>query len=621
MRWLCRSGEVTGGGRCRAGADTSTLAASTGPGEATLTTPALDQDHGTIVIPEAAHTIPPTPAAELDQALETLTERAPAWAAMGLEQRLELLRDLVEATLAAAPAWVTRAAAAKGIRRDSPVMGEEWLGGPVLVLRYLKLLERTLEDIRRTGRPQPPSLEVAPDGRVVATVLPTDVLDRLLFTGFKGEVRLQPGVTLEQAEADMGRLYRPGHEPRPGVAVVLGAGNVSSIGPTDALHQLFAHGRVAVLKLNPVNEHLGPHIAEAFQPLIREGYLRIAYGGTDVGSYLTSHAAVDAIHVTGSDKTHDAIVFGTGAEGARRKAAGTRRNDKELTAELGNVTPVIVVPGPWSRSDLAYHGDNIASMLVQNAGFNCVAARVVVQHRAWAKRAALLDAVRASLRHAEPRVPYYPGARQRWQQFVEAHRTAEWFSDDDEDRVPFTLIPDLDPGVADDIAFRTEAFCGLMGEVGLDAPRSVPDFLDAAVAFCNDTLWGTLAATILVHPRSLRDPAIAAAVDRAIARLRYGTVVVNHFPAAAYGSMSTPWGAYPGADPTDIQSGRGFVHNTFLLEGVEKSVVRGPFRTPTTPVWFHTHRTAHELAPALARLTATREPAQLPALAWHTLRA
>ena len=49
--------------------------------------------------------------------------------------------------------------------------------------------------------------------------------------------------------------------------------------------------------------------------------LRIVDGGADVGQYLTGHPRIDEVHITGSDKTYDAVVFGTGAEGARRKAA------------------------------------------------------------------------------------------------------------------------------------------------------------------------------------------------------------------------------------------------------------------------------------------------------------
>jgi len=569
---------------------------------------------GSIVIPDRERGFPDTPREELDTALTTLAQRAPAWCDLGVDARLDLLREMVDATLEVAPDWASAAAAAKGIGPSSAHIAEDWGSGIVQVLRNLKLLERTLTDIAATGRPQPPSLHLAPDGQVVATVLPTDRLDQLMFTGFTGEVRLQRHVTLDEAEARMGRIYRDGHVKEPGVSLVLGAGNVSSIGPMDTLYELFAKDRVVILKMNPVNEHLSPHIAAAFAPLVREGFLRVVHGGAEVGAYLTGHDDVDAVHITGSDKTHDAIVFGRGEEGRRRKADNDPVLTKPITSELGNITPVIVVPGPFSDRDIAFHGDNIASMLVNNGGFNCIAARMVIQHRSWAKRRPLLDAIRDSLRRAEQRVPYYPGARERWQMFVEAHPTAEWFGETGEDKVPFTLIPQLDPTVEDDIAFNVEAFCGVFGEVALDAPQSVPEYLEQAVDFCNTTLWGTLSASIILHPASLRDPEIAAAVERAIDELRYGSVVVNHWSAAPYAFVSPSWGAYPGAPLNDIQSGRGVVHNTYLLEDIEKSVVRGPFRPPVKPVWFHTHAALHQLLPEVARFTATRHPTALAKL-------
>ncbi|MEX2627438.1 MAG: aldehyde dehydrogenase family protein, partial [Ilumatobacteraceae bacterium] len=318
---------------------------------------------GTLAIPEPQRGIPPTSHEDLDAALATLRDRAAAWIGTDVDARLELLAELMDDTLGAAPDWTLAAAGAKGIRRDSPLMGEDWISGPVMVLRNLQLLARTLEQVRDTGRPRPPSLELAPNGQVVSRVFPSDWVDHLLFTGFTGEIRLQPQITLDQATARIGHVYREGVVSGPTVSLVLGAGNVSSIGPMDALYELFARNRVVLLKMNPVNDHLGPHIAAAFQPLVRDGFLRIVYGGGEVGAYLTEHDQVDTIHITGSDKTHDAIVFGPGDEGERRKAAGERKNTKPITSELGNVSPVIVVPGPWSDKDLAFQGDNIASML------------------------------------------------------------------------------------------------------------------------------------------------------------------------------------------------------------------------------------------------------------------
>lgn len=146
------------------------------------------------------------------------------------------------------------------------------------------------------------------------------------------------------------------------------------------------------------------------------------------------------------------------------------------------------------------------------------------------------------------------------------------------------------------------------------APDTPVDFIEQAVSLCNERMWGTLGATLLVHPGSLADPATAAAVERAITDLRYGTVAVNVRAASAFGLVSPPWGGFPSDDPTDTQSGRGFVHNTYLLTQPQKTVMRAPFRARPKPPWFVTHRRSREALAAATRLNATPDPRILPGL-------
>ena len=149
---------------------------------------------------------------------------------------------------------------------------------------------------------------------------------------------------------------------------------------------------------------------------------------------------------------------------------------------------------------------------------------------------------------------------------------------------------------------------------------SVPEYIDRAVGFCNERLWGTLSATMLVHPTSLRDPAVAAAVERAVAGLRYGSVCVNQWHALNFLMTSTTWGAFPGHELGDIQSGRGVVGNTCMFDRPQKSVVRSPFRISPKPSWFITNRQQHELHRRLARFEAGPTFGQLPAMLWAALR-
>ena len=132
---------------------------------------------------------------------------------------------------------------------------------------------------------------------------------------------------------------------------MLGGGNLSSIPPTDVLHQLFVDGRPVVLKTHPASEVLAPLLEEAFAPLIARGLLAVARGHPDIGRTLVADPRITAIHLTGSARTYEAIVFGEGEEGRPRRAArGERLLQKPVTAELGNVTPLIVVPGAWSTA-------------------------------------------------------------------------------------------------------------------------------------------------------------------------------------------------------------------------------------------------------------------------------
>ncbi|MGH7804036.1 MAG: aldehyde dehydrogenase family protein, partial [Candidatus Binatia bacterium] len=396
-------------------------------------------------------------------------------------------------------------------------------------------------------------------------------------------------------------------------------GNTSSIGPLDSLYKLFTEDQVVVLKMNPVNEYLGAIFEQAMAPFVSAGFVKVVYGGAAEGAYLCQHADVDEIHVTGSDKTHDAIVFGAGEEGRRNKAARRPILTKRITSELGNVSPMIVVPGPWSPADIAFQAVNLASSLANNGGFNCNATRVIVQHRGWGDRQTLVEAVKRVFAATPPRAAYYPGAADRYASFRAAHPEAPEIGVAGAGELPWLFVAGVDPERRDDICFTTEAFCSVTSETALEA-SSVAAYVDRAVEFANETLWGTLNAGILVHPKSLRDPEVKAAVDRAVANLRFGSIAVNAWPAISYALAATTWGAFPGHDPYDIRSGIGVVHNTYLLEKTEKSVVRCPFRSFPKPPWFVTHRRSHEVGERLVRFEAAPSFGKLPGVVWAALR-
>lgn len=567
---------------------------------------------GTASIPEAAPAIPPSPVKTMEDAITVLQEHKQQWARLEVAQRIGLIENLLDDYGAIAASWVAAANQAKGVARNSVTAGEEWLGGPLCINRNLRLLKQSLRDIQKQGRPIfSGAARVLPNGRVAAPVMPHDFYDRLLYGGISAEVWMQPGVTLETLAETQALAY---HAPAAAgkVVLVLGAGNVASIGPMDALYKLFVENHVVLLKMNPVNAYLGPFLERAFRALCEKGFLRVVYGGSEEGAYLCHHPGVEEIHMTGSDKTFETIVFGPGLEGAQRKAERRPLLAKPFTSELGNVSPVIIVPGPWHTADVDFQAANLATMLANNAGFNCVAMRVLVQHEGWQQRPQLLAALRNVFARIPSRQAYYPGAAARYEMFYAAHPEARPIGGGN-GKLPWLFIPELNPDASDEICFTTESFCSVAAETVIKA-ASVPEYLDRAVAFANNQLWGTLSATMIVHPASLKNPEINAAVERAIARLRYGTVIINNWSGVGYGLISTTWGAFPGHDIYDIQSGAGVVHNTLMFAQPEKSVIRGSFRAWPTPLWFATNKILHRLAPKAARFEGAPAMWKVPSL-------
>lgn len=581
-------------------------------------TQAAVEAHGSAAIPEAKHRIEPTSRSALDEALAILEDRKQEWVALDIEERVDFLEQLRTGTVAVAERWAHASVEGKGMTLGSAEEGEEWMAGPATVLRNITLLITSLRDIADHGLPQTPKPAYArPDGQVVAPVIPADAWDGLLFQGFTAEIWMEPGVTLADLPENQAEFYRE-KSLKGKVALVLGAGNVASIGPMDALYKLFVEGQVVLLKMNPVNEYLGPLIDEAFASLRERGFFRVVYGGAAEGEYLGQHEFIEEIHVTGSDKTHDAIVFGVGEEGQRRKAASDPRNERRLTCELGNVSPIIVVPGPWSKKDLDFQGVNIASTIVNNSGFNCTATRVIIQHEAWDKREALLASLRNAFLRASDSSPYYPGAEERQKSFLKHHPDADQFGTEGEGRVPWTLIHHLDHRDAEEICFNVESWCGQTSETAIPA-ESVVEYIDRAVEFCNERVWGTLACSIIVHPKSLKDPAVEEAVERAIAKLRYGAVAVNHWSGLNYAMVTPTWGAFPGHTMDDIRSGQGVVHNTYMFDRPQKSVMRGPFRVWPKPAWFIDNKNADVIGKRMTYFNADPSLVRLPGLLWASL--
>ncbi len=484
--------------------------------------------------------------------------------------------DLLQACLlrldADAETWVAAGCAAKGVDPGSPAVADEWANGPLAVARHLRSLHTMARGLA-AGRL--PSVRCARGhaARIVAT--PRGLVDHLSMPGYRAVVDVEPDQPLQIAPPAGGQ----------GIHVVLGAGNISSMPVGDALDAIGQRGAAVLLKLSPLHERLLPVIARVLQPLVDADLLRLCIGDADVGRAVVQHPSTTAWHLTGAPATLRAVLL---LPAARAKA---------WTAELGNVTPVIVLPGRWPDRELRAAARQIAAMFAQNAACNCVTPRLLLTAAAWPQQRLLLTYLANAIAALPPRLPFHPGARERFARFAGQPAPAG--------PLPFVLRTDVDYEREPHVAAE-ESFAPVLAAVSLPGADATA-FAAHAGGWLRERAFGALAAHLLVANSVLAGA--RAAVATLLADLPHGTVAINTGAAVGYAFMTTPWGT--GARAHGPDRGRGFAHGTLCLRAPLRTIVHGPLRPWPAPPWLPlasavpllTALTRFHIAPSLPRAT------------------
>ena len=562
--------------------------------------------------------------AEYDTALAELDAAKDTWARLPLAERIALLSSMKDGIMKVAEGWAEIAARKKGLIPGTAIAGEEWIAGPYATMAGVNALMSTLAQM--DGRRFIDHLRTRKlaTGQLGVRVLPHTIWDHLLLSGVSAEVWMQKDITVTDLKKNAAIAYAVPKDKRVGkVALVLGAGNVSAITLLDVLQKLILENQVVILKMNPINDYLTDYFKIAMKPFIDGGFLRIVKGDGIGGAYLCKHPIVEELHITGSDATHDAIVWGDGEDGLTNKKAGTPKNTKRITSELGSVSPTIVVPGPWSVADIRYQAENIATIKLHNAGHNCVSTQALIMPRGWDKAGALLEALKKVI-STSTRPAWYPGAHERLDSYADHGGKVETVARGD------TAPPLVIGEIGEDSYNRScEVFGPAFGIKELDG-SDAEAYLVAAIEYSNSELWGTLGANILIHPKTIRQIG-KKRFEEILAEFKYGTIGINGWCALGFLITNCPWGAYPGGTLEDVGSGIGTVHNAFMLERTEKVVVQAPWRPfprgllsgqftlLPRPPFFITNTRQHKIGEALTKFQYKPSWFKLPKVFYHAL--
>ncbi len=494
---------------------------------------------------------------ELDRNITTLRINSSELSKMSNQELIVLLNKTIENIQGIAYYWATLSAEKKGILQKHKE-GEEWLGGPfvsILTLQYyIDYLEKNDQlDINKFD-----------DSKNSYKVFPNKFIEKLTFPLLNAEIRFSKSMNFEQINEYRGFKQRIGTDSG-SVTLILGAGNVSSIPFLDTIFHLVANRSSIILKLNPVNDYLNPVFQKVFHEFIERGFISVVNGDIPTSKYLTEHRSIDAIHLTGSNYTYENIVYGRVLNDKERKLSQlSKSNKKPIFTELGNVTPIIVHPGKWSNSEIKFQARKIVTAKLNNSGFNCIAAQVIVLPKGWRSNDKLKKYIKHYLKKIGDTTSYYPGAVESLKE-LQNNKNYEQINDQ-VCSTPF-MVSDLDS----DEQFSIEEVWNSTLYFKEIEYTDYESFANNSIDYVNNELWGNLGATVLI--KDSKKKRNSEVVENYKHNLNYGTIAINEWAAIAFIIPTMPWGGYPGNKDNDIQSGQGFVHNSFFFESPLKGIV------------------------------------------------
>ena len=517
---------------------------------------------------------------DIDRFITTLRTKSKEYNSISNVQLASMLEETISNIKEVSFFWATICSDNKGTTK-TPAEGEEWLGGPfasVLATQYYINSLTNDDDLNeRKYNSEENSYKV----------FPNNFTERITFPFIDAKVIFNKSMSFDEINKYRGFSKR--YDIDPSITLVLGAGNFSSIPYLDVLYHLITRKSVILLKLNPVNDYLKPVFDKVFQNFIERGYIIVTTGNIDESKYMATHPGINHIHLTGSDKTYEDIVYGRELTDKEKKTKSlSKKNNKSITSELGNVTPIIIHPGKWSTSDIKYQARKIVTAKLNNNGFNCIAAQVVVLPDGWGQTDTLIKFVKHYMSKSKERKAYYPESIERLEKLEK---------DKGYERV--NALSCVTPHLSREIKAYSKYELDEVWSSTIYFKKieytSIEDFANKAIDYCNDELWGNLGVSVIIkdHDRKFNKHITNLYIDK----LNYGTVAINEWAAIGYIIPQLPWGGFPGNRDNDIQSGQSVVHNSMLFESPLKGIVNTKFRISRLidPPWFVTNKKARRL--------------------------
>ena len=513
---------------------------------------------------------------DIDRNINSLRVNSKEFAEIDNTKLITLFEECIQNIKSIAYYWATVASDKKDVS-NTIAEGEEWLAGPFASVFGLQYYIETLKDVNKPLNPK-----LFDENKNTYKVFPNNNLEKIFFPFISAEVKFNKNMNFKEIDKFRGFAMRYSH--KPSITLVLGAGNVSCIPLLDTIFHLVTKRSVVYLKLNPVNDYLLPVYEKIFENFISLGYVIVSKGTTEESKYMVSHKGIDHIHLTGSDETYENIVYGKKlSDNDKSLKYLPKLNNTSFSSELGNVTPIIIHPGNWSNSEIKHQARKIVTAKLNNGGFNCISAQIVVLPAGWKHTDKLIKYIKQYMKNIDDRYSYYPNSIEKLN-LLEKDKNYERLND------LSCTTPHLSREIKAYSQYETSEIWGTSIYFKQISYKDEHDYARNVIKYCNDTLWGNLGATVIF--KKYKNKKYKHITDLYINKLKYGTVAINEWSAIGFIIPTLPWGGFPGNKDNDIQSGQDFVHNSLFFESAQNGIVYSKFRMSNIidPLWFVTNK-------------------------------
>jgi len=348
----------------------------------------------------------------------------------------------------------------------------------------------------------------------------------------------------------------------PKTTAILGASCYSAA--SEIIKATFLDGHVVVYKPHPYNVDIDRIWFEIMKPLVEAGAL--SYCEADQGPELVQDPRIDQIYLTGTEETAKQIKELT-------------ESKKSYVFQTGSVNPVILVPSlhrPWKSKEMRHHALQIASAGKFNGGHFCGRPQIILTSKEWVQRDEFLKELRKAISdRTPPEASYDPKYQKMFKRFVQEYPNGKVLKSSECLETEWAKMLLVTGATIDSYGLKNEAFCQVLIEVPLNVTDHPAVFLPEAVKFCNEKLYGSLCATVVVDDSTSKQ--YNGIIQHALSDLKYGTVSINAMACFGWFNPSLYWGNYKKKEDDGKESGVGHFGNLLGYEHAVKSVITDSF--------------------------------------------